>query len=390
MFINSQKRSAIEYYQKMLQIVGSISNLFSESQEPFLHYRVAENLFCKSFNAENRSRADISADATLDHVGFGLKTFGRKGGAPMEKVAEFNTHSATLRDLNPMEQVSLVAKLRNERIEATQKIYDLNSMLYHCIVRSEKAMHVIECPMHTIDIPSIEIGPSGTASVFFKDKNDEYSFNFSKSTLFKRFHVTDNILLEFPVDIMKDPFEVLAQLMKSSDGASIDETLFSSEKKFPHIFLPLYSFKKTIGRYVPERSGLNQWAAGGRDRKPEEVYIRIPSWIHKKFPEFLPQRDQYFNLHLPNSKIVTASVCQDNSKALMSNPNKALGQWILRDVLKLKDNQIVNYDMLKDIGLDSVIIYKIDDHNFEMDFCKIDSFDNFEKKFNIILNDDIE
>ena len=47
-------------YLKMLGLIGSLSNLFSESRIPFIHYRVTENLFCKYFNAENLSRTDTA------------------------------------------------------------------------------------------------------------------------------------------------------------------------------------------------------------------------------------------------------------------------------------------------------------------------------------------
>ena len=63
------------YYQKMLGILGSLTNLFSESEVPYLNYRITENLFCRSFNAKNLARADVSADASLNNMGIGIKTF---------------------------------------------------------------------------------------------------------------------------------------------------------------------------------------------------------------------------------------------------------------------------------------------------------------------------
>jgi len=49
-----------EYYQKILKILGSLTNLFSESKVPYLNYRITENLFCKAFTAKNLSRSDVS------------------------------------------------------------------------------------------------------------------------------------------------------------------------------------------------------------------------------------------------------------------------------------------------------------------------------------------
>jgi len=94
MFIDKQDNKLKEHYSKMLEIIGSLSRLFSESDSPFIYYRAAENLFCKSFNADNHSRSDTSADATLGNIGFGIKTFLKGNGKKMEKVAEFNNDSA--------------------------------------------------------------------------------------------------------------------------------------------------------------------------------------------------------------------------------------------------------------------------------------------------------
>jgi hypothetical protein len=143
------------------------------------------------------------------------------------------------------------------------------------------------------------------------------------------------------------------------------------------VFLPLYSTRSSDSKEVPEKSGLNQWNAGGRSRSLGEVYIPIPATIHQKFPNFFPERDVQFSLHLPNKNILTAKVCQDNKKALMTNPNEALGQWILRDILKLKEGELLTYQKLEDIGLDSVVIYKMDEENYQIDFAKIGSYDFF-------------
>jgi mRNA-degrading endonuclease YafQ of YafQ-DinJ toxin-antitoxin module len=61
----------------------------------------------------------------------------------------------------------------------------------------------------------------------------------------------------------------------------------------------------------------------------------------------------------------------------MTNPNEALGQWILRDILKLNEGELLTYQKLEDIGLDAVVIYKIDEYNFQIDFAKIGSYDSF-------------
>ena len=382
MFIKAQDESKQEYYSKMLEIVGSLSRLFSESEEPYLQYRIAENLFCKSFGADNLSRSDTSADASLNGVGIGLKTFLQGAGKKMEKVAEFNSDSTAFKKLPIDEQVREIARLRNERIETTKKIYGLTDIIYHCVTRTGGKMSVIETPMHLIDIDSIKILDAGEKSVSFKDKYEEYSFNLSKSTLFKRF-IIENVLVEIPVTIINDPFQVLERLFTApaKDQLTLKELIFTPVKTHEHVFLPLYSTRsKEDNKEVAPKSGLNQWNAGGRPRSLGEVYIPIPAWIHQRFPDFFPPKDQPFTLKLPDKKILNVKTCQDGGKALMSNPNEALGQWILRDVLSLKEGELLTYKKLEDIGLDAVVVYKIDDENYEIDFAKIGSYDSFEEE----------
>ena len=382
MFINQQDKTQVEYYEKMLKIIGSLSKLSSDSEEPFLYYRVAENLFCKSFNAENLSRSDTSADASIGNVGFGLKTFLKRNGNGMEKVAEFNTDSSRFRNLPVDEQVQEISRLRNERIETTKRIYGLEEIIYHCVTRSAGVMEIIESPMNTINRDSIKIKTSSDKSISFIDDKEEYSFNISKSTLLKRFR-SDNVLMQIPIEIVEDTFLVLEKLFEETP-TEIKTLLFSPIKVHEHVFLPLYSTRSgQEQKEVPEKSGLNQWNAGGRERNYDEVYIPIPAWIHKSFEGFFPERDTPFTLRLPNRKQLEAKVCQDGSKALMTNPNKALGEWILRDVLNLKEGELLTYKKLEDIGLDSVVIYKISDSEYEIDFAEIGSYDSFEEDKNI-------
>jgi hypothetical protein len=47
-------------YLKLLSAVSKLSGLFSESAVPFINYRVAENIFCRSFEARNLSRSDTA------------------------------------------------------------------------------------------------------------------------------------------------------------------------------------------------------------------------------------------------------------------------------------------------------------------------------------------
>lgn len=107
---------------------------------------------------------------------------------------------------------------------------------------------------------------------------------------------------------------------------------------------------------VPTKSGLNQWNAGGRKRHLDEVYILVPKDIHRYYPTFFPDRDTPFILHLPDGNVLSAKICQSDGKALMSNPNKDLGQWILRKILKKKEGELVTMEDLNRYGFDSICV----------------------------------
>ena len=65
-------------------------------------------------------------------------------------------------------------------------------------------------------------------------------------------------------------------------------------------------------------------------------------------------------------------VCQQDGKAIMSNPNKELGEWILREVLQLEEQELVTYEKLSSLGIDSVAFEKDNDGRYSLDFRKID------------------
>lgn len=83
---------------------------------------------------------------------------------------------------------------------------------------------------------------------------------------------------------------------------------------------------------------------------------------------------------VPTKEVLSAKVCQENSKALMTDPNKALSDWLLRKILKLKEGELATIEKLNELGLDSVIITKIDEENFKIDIMKTDSYEVFNVK----------
>jgi hypothetical protein len=206
----------------------------------------------------------------------------------------------------------------------------------------------------------------------FEDGNNFYSFNYSKSTLFRKFIIPENAFI-LPTDIIDDPYNLLLELFEDKKLESATDKLI---KGVNYVVLPLYGIYKKE-KFVFERSGLNQWNAGGRKRNIGEVYIPIPIEIHNSFPKFFPHRNHEFNLQIPTGDVFNAKVCQDNSKALMTNPNKALSDWLLRKILHLEEGSLATIEDLNELGFDSVIIEKIDENNFKIDIMPTDSYEKF-------------
>lgn len=384
MFFSKQPDSNKQVYAEILEAMGSLSNLFADTPAPYLNYRATENILCRAFNAKNLARSDCSADAIKDNLGIGIKTFLNGNGRTLQKIAEFNKSSHLYRGKRTKEIINIIANLRNERIKATKRIHGIDSIVYHCITREPGKIKVFECNMDEISIAEIKNIKSTKNTIAFEDSLNEYTFNLSKSTLYKRFY-TDNVLLDIDVEIIENPYDIIRKLLIKQHIKSSYMIAESAPNTYPipedkeHIFLPLYSVKNGK-KFVPERSNLNQWNAQGRSRHYNEIYIRIPSWIHKVFPNFFPPRDQSFQLILPDGNILSAKVCQDNSKALMTNPNKDLGNWLLRQVMNLNEGELLTYNKLEQLDIDSVVIYKEQQGIYTIDFTSIDSFENFQEK----------
>ena len=373
-FLSKQNRDNVNLYFSYLKAVCSLSRLFSESNIPYLYYRIAENVFCKSFNAQNLSRSDLAYDAKIEKVGIGIKTFISLKGKSLEKIAEFDKLSPELKELNPKDLVLRLSDLRNKRIDFANRIYGIEKGIYHCVTRKENKIQIFETGYNYIDSNFIKIIKRYKTSLHFIDGVNEYSFNIPKSTLFKRFYTPENSI-KIETDILEDPYSAILELYKKDFGII---KLFKIPGK-DYIILPLYSLSLSKGeeKVVPKKSGLNQWNASGRKRNLGEVYIPIPAIIRKNFPDFFPHRDKIFNLHVPSNEILSSRICQDKNKAIMTYPNKALSDWLLRKVLKLNEGELLTYNKLKILGIDSVRITKIDKTNYKIDFSRIGSFNEF-------------
>lgn len=247
-------------------------------------------------------------------------------------------------------------------------MYGTAQRIYHIVGRGNGFLRVFNTSYDYVDLNNIRLLRNDAHTFSFHDGLNEYFFNRSKSVLIKRFLVPEHNYLDVPVSILADPLPLLLNFFRSCHAENdiiLPECSTNQVATTPqpvlytrgvdYVILPLYSTRGQVP-VVPEKSGLNQWNAGGRPRDPNEVYIPIPRRIHQDFPDFFPPRDEHFTLTLPNDQNLSAKVCQEGSKALMSTHNADLGEWLLRQVLHKAIGELVTMDDLNRYGIDSVRI----------------------------------
>ena len=372
MFLNQQKQDTKEYYFNLLKAMGSLSKLFSNNAEaPYLYYRSHENIFCKAFKADNLSRSDVAIDATKDQMGIGLKTFIYKS-SQFEKVAEFNKLRADYNDLKNKELIKAIAEARNDRLDLVKNTFGVKDNIYHCVARQPNKFYIYETGMQSINTDQIVLtGKNNDQIVNFYSGNVEYKFNRSKSTLFQKFIPNPANAISIDIRLIEDPYQMTLDFFQQYPLEDTHDTTTSC------VVLPLYSDNKKQGKHVHPHSGPNQWNAFGRPRHQDEVYIQIPIEIRKRYPSFFPPRNKIFSILLPDRNRLQVKVCQDGGKALMSNPNKALGNWLLRQVLKLQEGELLTYDRLNRLNVDSVSIEKNAQGEYRMDFQRVGAYEEF-------------
>lgn len=385
MFYELQPQAQKDNYKKMLSIVGALTQLFSESDCPYLAYRAHENIFCKYFEADNLARMDCSADAKKNRIGIGLKTW---TGQDDQKVAEFGKLRETFAGLSGLDLVKKIAEYRNERIRVTKNLNGIDEMIYHVVKRVPGAMQILECAFDYIDIDRISLirNRGNVNNTYFTDGRHTYHFSTSKNTLYMIFDDME-LLDNFNVEIMDDPYTCLMNLMPGISVETVSDQVIiqSATPKENQVCLRLYSTKSDGTKFVAEKSGLNQWNGARfvrrtgeyKPRDPNELYIPYPAEDRRNTVGFFPDRDTVFNLRLPDGSEIPAKICQDDGKAIMSNPNNLLGEWLLRKVFELSEGTLVTYEMLLKFGIDSVVFTKHGELDYSVDFAEIGTYEQF-------------
>ena len=134
-------------------------------------------------------------------------------------------------------------------------------------------------------------------------------------------------------------------------------------------------------------------------RPKNEMYIPIPNAkkFHLEHPDFfadgvgsfengssklsLPKNNRRFNLVFePSKDSVQAYITQDNGKAIESCERQTyLGEWILRGIFQLEENEPLTDQKLLDMNINSIKLYKVnnsDDVHLEFIWHEFDEEEN--------------
>lgn len=396
---NKFSQNEKDEYIQFLKIFGALSGLFKDNQEgsnarkPYLYYRNHEQLFARVFDVEDLTRKDSAFDALgvwkNDRVGIGLKTWIHTKDKTFQKVAEFNKLApeviAPLIKNGTSEQViRKVSELRNERIMLDKRLYKTDREVYHFITRDDNVMNIIETPYELIDIDSLELISDGKTYTF-KDKLHNYKFYTSKSVLLEEFDASEGEIIEqIPIQQFDDPFELIRM---------IDIPKENTEVIYEEIILPLYQDKKE-GPFVSPCSGINIRNSKSKNKnsntpRPEyEIEVRVSTWIHHIYPKFFginafddneikDKELNDFDLILPDGRVLRGRIKQEKGKSLQTDPQGALGEWILKDVLGLKNREIVTMDYLNELGIDSLRVIKLNDKQFRITVAETGAYEKF-------------
>jgi hypothetical protein len=399
----------LKEYENLLKAVASMSRLYSNNDMAFIHSRFVEKLYVHCSKAEDLSRSDMSFDAKLGDIGVGVKTFVTSNISigKSEKVAEF-TKNASLGDFKGLTHQQNAIKssvLRNNRVvsDANEYEIDMSKSIYHCLVRTTDFGMIHEEPYQLINIDNIKPTDNRGNEVskfseeeghtYFTDGISKYTYNVSKNVLYKKFEL-NSFKNSHPIrlKIYDDIFQKILEWTKFTPSKEIlvPPSILKEQHKetsLDFVILPLYSTRNKNVREVPTKSGMNQWNAGGRERKFGESYIPVPRDIHHKYPNFFPNKDVKFKLKLPNGKIILAKLCQEGSKALMSDPNTDLCEWLYNIIDKNRtvsnrrflETNPYTYDDLKSVGKDSIKVTKVigKDYEYEIESTNLGSYELF-------------
>lgn len=416
-----------EKYIKFLQVYGALTNLFRQKHGnliPYLDSKFQETIYAKVFNSENvdigNTPHDILSVFGDERIGIGLKTWmnSRPSFQKVMQLKRYKTEIDPYFNKSDEELAIKLSELKNERmlIDYNRLGLSKDKNIYHYVTRDEGKFVIQETLYPIVNLDNLRKFKRTNTAFAWSDGHKTYKYTYGDSQIWQYFNsdADDTLVLnQFDVNIIENPFDFL---LKSYFNFIDDFKKAESSEDIVEVYLPLYSYRT---KEVELKSGLNAWNAAPKNKNSSslrplnEVYIPIPLEFHKKYPDFFCpdvfeiQRRQKnyagssknkpqvrFHLQLPNGKKIPALLTQSNMKSLQSgslteiDPNtgklygqSALGQWLLVDVLGLKERQPVTKEWLEKKGTDSVRLWrKKDDYStINIDFAPIGSFEKFMK-----------
>jgi len=403
-------------YIKFLQVYGALTNLFRQKKGdliPYLDSKFQETVFAKTFQGLNvdigNTPHDVLSIFGEKRIGIGLKTF-MNSKPSFQKVMQLKSYQQEINGFkNDIEALALkISEIKNEKMISDYNRLGLleNNNIYHYVTRDKGRFTINECAYPLIDTSNLKDFKETTKSFTWSDGNKDYKYTFGDSQIWQKFDsekYNSTVLNQFDVDIIEDPFEFLLKAY-----LEIIESTKVVESETIEIYLPLYSYRN---QEVKEKSGLNAWngapkvKGSNKPRPLNEVYIPIPIEFHRKHSDFFcndiltiikarkgdNKQEVRFHLQLPNGKKIPALLTGDNLKNFQSGSNTekdengkrygqdALGQWLLIEVLGLKERRKVTKDWLESKGTDSIKLWR-DKNDFKtiyIDFAPIGSFESF-------------
>lgn len=414
-----------EEYIKFLQVYGALSNLFRQKQGdmiPYLDSKFQETVFAKIFDSQNADIGNTPHDVVSvfgnDRIGIGLKTW-MNSKPSFQKVMQLKRYQNEINAVfknNDVEALAYkISEIKNERMKSDYERLGLSEdkNIYHYVTRDEGRFVINECAYPLIDLNNLEKFNLTPTAFSWSDRQKDYKYTFGDSQIHQKFDSSnkDSFLLhQFDIQIIEDPFSFLLEAyFNFIDKAKV------AVKNIVEVYLPLYSYQS---KEVKEKSGLNAWNAASKNpnypdklRPLNEAYIPVPIEFHRKKPDFfcenilpiieerkklkgvknITKPEIRFTLKLPNGKSIPVLLTGDNLKNFQSGDKNelddfgkrygqnALGQWLLVDVLGLKERKLVTREWLQKKGTDCVRLWRDkDDYSIiNIDFAPIDSFEAF-------------
>ncbi len=182
-------------------------------------------------------------------------------------------------------------------------------------------------------------------SISCMDPNIETYFSFSDLTNFAK-----------TIKPLND--EIIATVQK-------DDIMEKMTEGREYVKLSLLASTGSSKGEVPEHSGLNWGQREGRE--PNQAYIAIPIDIQRS--HFFPDIKTPFIIYTDDGKCLDCVRAQgDYGKALHTYRNNSILGLYFRERLNIPSGAHVNLSNLSNYGRTDVIIYKIDDETYYMDF----------------------